>query len=187
MSKILNYEHDRSVNQTNGLINISVISKDGYNTSSENFLIEPLLVFECQNNSGWEIRMLPVVLKKMKRLAKKFGKNETGGIYIGIANYKTKTIHIFDTIYAPKDSLHSPTYFYRGIKDLPEKVDQIKSITGGMIGYVGEWHTHPMGLDELSTVDKAEAVKLKPMNDKVPIPTFISILSNNKYLPFVLI
>ena len=56
-----------------------------------------------------------------------------------------------------------------------------------MIGYIGEWHTHPMGLDSLSGVDMAAVEKLKPLNDKYPIPTFISILSKEKYLPFVFI
>ena len=63
--------------------------------------------------------------------------------------------------------------------------EQIKEITGGMIGYIGEWHTHPMGLDFLSGVDQQAVRDLKPLNDKYPIPTFISILSKDKFLPFV--
>ena len=131
--------------------------------------------------------MLPTVLHKMNKEARKFRRHETGGIFIGICNYKTKTIHVFDTIKAPSDSKHSSVYFYRGIENLPEKVKYIKEITGGMIGYIGEWHTHPMGLDSLSGVDMAAVEKLKPLNDKYPIPTFISILSKEKYLPFVFI
>ena len=121
----------------------------------------------------------------MKHEANKHRRNETGGVFIGICNYKTKTIHVFDTIIAPADSKHNPVYFYRGIENLPEQVKQIKEITGGMIGYIGEWHTHPMGLDSLSGIDQQAVKDLKPLNDKYPIPTFISILSKDKFLPFV--
>ena len=38
-----------------------------------------------------------------------------------------------------------------------------------------------------SNDDMAAVEKLKPLNDKYPIPTFISILSKEKYLPFVFI
>ncbi len=184
-SKILNNEHDRKVIESHGLLNISYISNDGFSVNTNSFLLPKFDIFECQNNSGWEIRFIVSVLDKMKIEASKYRRNETGGIFIGICNYKTKTIHVFDTIKAPSDSKHSPVYFYRGIENLPEQVKYIKEITGGMIGYIGEWHTHPMGLDSLSSVDKAAVEKLKPLNDRYPIPTFISILSKEKYLPFV--
>lgn len=184
-SKILNNVHDRKSIESNGLLNISYISDDGFNVNSENLLIPKLNVFECCNNSGWEIRIVDSVLEKMKHEAAKYKRYETGGIFIGICNYKTKTIHVFDTILAPKDSKRSTVYFYRGIEKLPEQVKQIKEITGGMIGYIGEWHTHPMGLDSLSGVDLEAVEKLKPLNDRYPIPTFISVLSKEKFLPFV--
>lgn len=184
-SKILNHEHDRKVIESHGLLNISYISNDGFSVNTNSFLLPKFDVFECQNNSGWEIRFLVSVLDKMKIEASKHRRNETGGIFIGICNYKTKTIHVFNTIKAPRDSKRSPVYFYRGIENLPEQVKYIKEITGGMIGYIGEWHTHPMGLDSLSGVDMVAVEKLKPLNDRYPIPTFISILSKEKYLPFV--
>lgn len=184
-SKILKSESGRSKIDTNGLLYISSISQDGFEINSNSFLISSFLVFECQNSTGWEIRIVSNVLDKMKFEATKYRKKETGGIFIGICNYKTKTIHVFDTILAPKDSKRSNVYFYRGIENLPEQVKYIKEITGGMIGYIGEWHTHPMGLDSLSGVDIEAVEKLKPLNDRYPIPTFISVLSKEKYLPFV--
>ncbi|MBN1184977.1 MAG: ThiF family adenylyltransferase [Bacteroidales bacterium] len=184
-SKILNNEFDRKSIGKNGLLNISYISTDGFKLDSSSYLVPTLGIFQCQNNSGWEIRLVRGVLESMKHEASRHRKNETGGVFIGICNYKTKTIHVFDTIVAPADSRHNPIYFYRGIENLPEQVKQIKEITGGMIGYIGEWHTHPMGLDSLSGVDMAAVEKLKPLNDSYPIPTFISILSKEKYLPFV--
>lgn len=184
-SKILNHESKRTKIKEKGFLNISFISENGFDVNSSTFLVPPFDIFKCNNNSGWEIRLVPTVLDKMRLEAKRYKRRETGGIFIGICNYKTKTIHVFDTITAPPDSKHSPVYFYRGIENLPEQVEYIKEITGGMIGYIGEWHTHPMGLDSLSGVDEAAVKELKPLNDKYPIPTFISILSKEKYLPFV--
>jgi hypothetical protein len=184
-SKILNHENNRSIIGDKGLINISYVSEDGLEINSRSYIIPPFKVFNCQNNSGWEIRLQNHVLDKIKFEALKFKKKETGGIFIGLCNYKTKTIHVFDTVMAPKDSKHSRVYFYRGIKNLPEQVKRIKEVSGGMIGYIGEWHTHPMGLDTLSGVDLDAVKKLKPLNDKYPIPTFVSVLSKEKYLPFV--
>ncbi|MFA7361114.1 MAG: ThiF family adenylyltransferase [Candidatus Kapaibacterium sp.] len=184
-SKILNNEFDRKSIGNNGFLNISYISTDGSKINSNSCLFPKLDMYQCQNNSGWEIRLVKSVLDTLKREAKRHRKNETGGVFIGICNYKTKTIHVFDTIIAPRDSKHSSAYFYRGIENLPEQVKYIKEITGGMIGYIGEWHTHPMGLDSLSSVDMAAVEKLKPLNDRYPIPTFISVLSKEKYLPFV--
>jgi hypothetical protein len=184
-SKILNHEYNRKDIGNDGLLNISYISNDGFNVFSKSFLIPKLNIYECCNKSGWEIRIVDTVLSKMRQDAAKYKRYETGGIFIGICNYKTKTIHVFETILAPKDSKRSTVYFYRGIEKLPEQVKQIKEITGGMIGYIGEWHTHPMGLDSLSAIDIAAVEKLKPLNDKYPIPTFVSVLSKEKYLPFV--
>ena len=184
-SKILNNEFDRKSIGNSGFLNISYVSNDGFKIDSSSYLVPKLEVFQCQNNSGWEIRLVSSVLETLNREASRYRRNETGGVFIGICNYKTKTIHVFDTIIAPSDSKHHPVYFYRGIENLPEQVKQIKEITGGMIGYIGEWHTHPMGLNSLSGVDMAAVEKLKPLNDRYPIPTFISILSKEKYLPFV--
>ncbi|MEN8191901.1 MAG: ThiF family adenylyltransferase [Bacteroidota bacterium] len=184
-SKILNNEHDRKTIENNGLINISYISNDGFNINSKRIILKPFYIFTCQNNSGWKIRMSSNVLNKIYKEAELYGVKETGGIFIGLANYKTKTIHVFDTINAPIDSKRSTVSFYRGINNLPESINSINDKTGNMIGYIGEWHTHPMGLDKLSEVDMKAIRKLKPLNDKYPIPTFMSILSKDKFLPYI--
>ena len=43
-----------------------------------------------------------------------------------------------------------------GIKGLPEEIELFKQKTGNIIGYVGEWHSHPMGLEQLSTRDNEQ-------------------------------
>jgi hypothetical protein len=73
----------------------------------------------------------------------------------------------------------------RGVKDLPQAIDAIKENTGGIIGYIGEWHTHPMDLENLSGTDKDTVGKLVVMNNSIPIPTLALIVTTSKLLPFV--
>lgn len=185
-SQVLYNEYDRKNIEGNGLIFINKLNSVGLlSISSENILVKPFLILSCLNNSGWEVRVKNGVDEKIFSLVKMAGVNETGGVLIGIANYKTKTIHVLDIIKATVDSKGTPGRFKRGIKNLPEQIDEIKEKTGNMIGYIGEWHSHPMGLEQLSNIDIANIALLQKENHKVPIPTCAVIISNGKILPFV--
>lgn len=185
-SQVLYNEYDRKNIDGDGLIFINKLNNIGLlNISSENILVKPFLILSCLNNSGWEVRMKNGVDEKIFSLVNMAGVNETGGVLIGIANYKTKTIHVLDIIKATVDSKGTPGRFRRGIKNLPEKIDEIKEKTGNMIGYIGEWHSHPTGLEQLSSIDIGNIDLLQKENLKVPIPTCAVIISNGKILPFV--
>ena len=184
-SRILNTLCQGNNEESSGKISISSISPDGYNVRLRHFNIEKLAIYQCENGSGWEVRMCVKSLNIVTREARKYGEYETGGVFVGVANYKTKTIHVFRNIPSPAGSKRGTTFFFRGIDNLPEEVDYIKRTTGNLIGYVGEWHTHPMGLDKMSSIDIEAVEKLKPINRRVPLPTFIGILSKKKFLPFV--
>jgi len=185
-SQVLYNEYERKNIGDNGLIFIHKIQDAGLiNTSTNNLIIKPFIVIGCGNNSGWEVRIKNDVSETIFALVKESGQNETGGVLVGLANYKTKTIHVLDIIKAPLDSESSPGRFKRGIQDLPGKIEDIKNKTGNMIGYIGEWHSHPMGLDTLSTIDLGNIDLLQAENKKVPIPTCAIIVSNGKILPFV--
>lgn len=58
-------------------------------------------------------------------------------------------------------------------------------MTGRVIGYVGEWHTHPMNLESLSGRDEETIKELREINRKTPIPTCAIIVTPKKILPFV--
>ena len=57
--------------------------------------------------------------------------------------------------------------------------------TGEVIGYIGEWHTHPMNLETLSGTDLNTIELLKEINKKTPIPTCAIIITQTKILPFI--
>jgi hypothetical protein len=77
----------------------------------------------------------------------------------------------------PKDSRGSAYAFYRGVQDLPESIKAIEQRTGGLLGYIGEWHTHPMGGAELSEADIEAVENLREMLDRVPLPTLVTIVT----------
>jgi proteasome lid subunit RPN8/RPN11 len=54
-----------------------------------------------------------------------------------------------------------------------------------MLGYVGEWHTHPGGGPDLSPVDWAAALNLKSALDRVPIPTNVTVVTMRGVHPHI--
>ncbi len=46
---------------------------------------------------------------------------------------------------APSDSKSSPGSFERGVKGLADAVNEASRRTAGIVGYIGEWHSHPRG------------------------------------------
>ena len=114
-------------------------------------------------------------------------KKETGGVFIGMANYKTKTIHVTDLLDAPPDSKGDSICFYRGHEGLSEQIQKVSDGSGGQLGYIGEWHSHPIGPNGLSDVDMASVIKFKKEFSKLvtPLPVFLTVATPVGILPFV--
>lgn len=153
--------------------------------SGQHYEIEPFELLECKAGSGWQLRCISGITERLIKLCNKHKPIETGGVLVGVANYKTKVIHVFDIITEPQDSKGSCFGFTRGTKGLPAVIDKIKHETGDVIGYIGEWHTHPMDLKRLSARDEATISDLKILNAQIPIPTCAVIVTPDQVLPFV--
>ncbi|RBL90458.1 ThiF family adenylyltransferase [Chitinophaga flava] len=185
-SKVLHSESERVNIQENGLLYIQTISNAGIpETLSKHETVPPFSIHQCCSGSGWEVRMMAGLKDRLLSQCKQNSPNETGGILIGVCNYKTQTIHIYDVWNAPPKSKGSPSSFIRSKNGLKAKVDLIKERTGGMIGYIGEWHTHPMNLNQLSQRDIDTVNELLPLNRLSPIPTLSLIVTKTNLLPFI--
>jgi hypothetical protein len=186
-SRVLANETDRKNIKEDGLIYLNMIndSKGFPETSSDAFVVKPFSVLPCHAKSDWEVRFKDGVTDLMLEQCNSYKPVETGGILIGTANYKTKVIHVFDVVTQTKESLGTKVSFIRGNDGLPEIVNQIKKETGEIIGYVGEWHSHPMNLESLSSTDLNTIRDLNKLNGLVPIPTCSVIVTKTKVLPFV--
>jgi proteasome lid subunit RPN8/RPN11 len=150
-------------------------------------VVEPLTVLLAVNDSNWQVRIVPTVLHKIREELNRTSPQETGGVFIGRASFKTKTIHVVDLVLAPPDSQANQVCFFRGIQGLPEQVAAVTEATGGQLGYIGEWHTHPQGPECMSQTD-AEAVRRFKQEFQAltsPLPVFLLIATPTTFLPFV--
>ena len=71
--------------------------------------------------------------------------NETGGVLLGYHDFNVGAIVLVDALPAPSDSHASPASFERGTSGLVRAVQEASARTAGIVGYVGEWHSHPRG------------------------------------------
>lgn len=71
--------------------------------------------------------------------------NETGGVLLGYHDFNVGAIVLVDALPAPSDSRASPGSFERGTAGLMKAVQDASARTAGIVGYVGEWHSHPLG------------------------------------------
>lgn len=158
-----------------------------YSIETQSISVKPFKVFSAVNDSSWTVRFKDGIIEQIERRFAKAGRDETGGVFIGICNHKTKTIHVVGCVNPPIDSKSDATHFIRGHIGLPDEIRDIEINSGGQIGYVGEWHSHPEGPNILSQQDmmsvyrhKAEFEQLNP-----PLPVFLSIITPDGLFPFV--
>jgi proteasome lid subunit RPN8/RPN11 len=181
--------HKKSSETTNnnrGFLQISyndVIRKSICNTQS--YEVAPVLVIFDQNHKKWQIRISTDIQKQLTVLLHKSGRNETGGLLIGQIDPKKKIVYITRILPAPPDSKCWPIAFERGVLDVPEEVQKIRQQTGGMIDYVGEWHTHPGGGKKLSHIDIEAAKKIQKVLDPISRPTLVMIVTKDGLFPYV--
>jgi integrative and conjugative element protein (TIGR02256 family) len=99
----------------------------------------------CMSIDDFNIYIDEGLVKKIKSLRAQGLPNETGGILLGYYDFNVKAIVIVDILSAPVDSIASPTSFERGTKGTQQQVQGIAKMTADMVGYIGEWHSHPAG------------------------------------------
>ena len=63
------------------------------------------------------------------------------GIWLGTINFYLKRIVIIDT-YTPNDNKRTAGEVIAGTQGVDELINKYEEVTNGLIGYVGEWHTH---------------------------------------------
>ncbi len=100
--------------------------------------------------------------------------NETGGVLIGSLDLQRRVVYIVDTIPSPADSVEWPTLYIRGTQGLEPEVRRYQEATGGMLEYIGEWHSHP---DHCSTA---------PSQDDLQVFSWLTAQMNVEGLPAVM-
>ncbi len=70
---------------------------------------------------------------------------------------------------------------------MPEQVERFNIGSGGQLGYIGEWHSHPLGPNGLSVVDMQSVYSFKAEFSEMitPLPVFLTVVTPAGILPFV--
>lgn len=104
--------------------------------------------------------------------------NETGGIILGYFDQKLKSLYLVDVLPAPADSDANETGFTRGEQGLQEALENCARKTANIVGYVGEWHSHPEGASSRpSTLDIGLLAQLAKTMANDGLPVLMAIVS----------
>ena len=165
-----------------GSLAVTYFAEDGAIQSGIK-VIKPFVRVVAHNDARWTLHIAAGVRDTMFALLRQARPREIGGMLIGQINFKRKIVYVTRLLGPSKDSRGSPYAFYRGVQDLPETVKQIERLTGGLLGYISEWHTHPMGGAELSDTDIEAVENLRGMLDPVLLPTLVAIVTPEEIHP----
>lgn len=159
-----------------GIIHINCIKQIPTVATSSSRAVREVVAMGMRDSS-WKIRLGMKAFQDLKTAHKSAGKNETGGLLIGFAHKKRRTIYVTRLLPPSPDSAGSPYAFRRGVQDYPEMLDRIHHLTGNMLGYVGEWHTHPKGAPKASATDLEALASISSTLDAAGLPAHILIIS----------
>lgn len=107
----------------------------------------PTSNIRCYEAGEWIVRISERAICDMKEYRVSHLPNETGGVLLGAFDTARKIIYIVRVIPSPIDSVEWPTSYIRGVSGLRKSVEEDRKITRNELDYVGEWHSHPEGID----------------------------------------
>jgi len=176
----------RSGARLDGWVLITSLPDDLTDSVSTKILsFKPMKLLTAKNASEWQVRLSRVAMNAIRRAVRSAGSNETGGILIGRTYQKSRVICVTRTLPPPSDSLETPYAFRRGVKDVPESIQDLYARSGGQLGYVGEWHSHPNGSVTLSKQDKRAARQIQRHLSCAQLPTHLLIATEKVLAPYV--
>ncbi len=168
--------------RTDGVISRSFMSDDGDSQASLTMYAQTV-VFDA--GLGWQVRVAARATDEMSVRMRRESPRETGGLLVGRLNATKKIVYVTRLVRAPADSRGTPYFFTRGTERLPDVLDHVERRTGGLLTYVGEWHSHPMGGLDLSDTDKEAVIKLRSILDPAGLPTLVTIVAPDGIQPYL--
>lgn len=127
---------------------------------------------------GWSVRWDEGLREKLGAMRKAGLPSETGGIVVGVIDQKLRTITMVDASPAPADSHAEATGFIRGTEGSQDYVSRCARLTGGMVDYIGEWHSHPAG--HSASPSSTDVVLLATLTERLAadgVPVLMVIVS----------
>ena len=138
-----------------------------------------------RKKNGWRVFWDAHLETKLRRYRNTKLPNETGGVLIGSFDMARRIIYVVDATEAPADSQECRNGFLRGLEGLQEEVDSIQEATTGMLGYIGEWHSHPTGNVAPSSRDRNVIRWVKQTLDDEGQVGVVGIVGSKQKLNFI--
>lgn len=132
------------------------------------------------DHGDWKVRWDEGIEIKLRAMREAGLPAETGGVLVGVIDQKLRTIAIVDASDAPPDSSAEATSFVRGTEGSQDYVSRCEQLTGQMVSYVGEWHSHPAGHSaDPSATDFTLLATLARRLAADGVPALMAIVSEN--------
>jgi len=136
--------------------------------------------------AGWIVEWDEEFLSRLQNLRFRSLPNETGGVLLGVIDQKLKTISLVVEVGPPTDSVSTTASYSRGTEGLLEVLQESQRRTANVVNYVGEWHSHPLGISARpSTQDREQMRFLKEAMSVDGMPVLMLIVSENSLGVFV--
>lgn len=130
---------------SSGCLGIGYSDSDASSTIWKVVNLDATTVLASSGESGWTVRIAAAVVNSIRVESVHWGERETGGVLLGKIDAFTKTITIADLVPAPLDSVREPAKFVLGVEGLLNACRTAHADSLGYLGYLGTWHSHPMG------------------------------------------
>jgi integrative and conjugative element protein (TIGR02256 family) len=128
---------------------------------------------------AWTFRIDEAVLNAMRGYREEHLPRETGGVLVGNFDTYRRVCSVVTAMPSPPDSEEWPTCYIRGVSGLKAAISECELLTGGQVGYVGEWHSHPNFCSvRPSDDDRAAHRQLSHIMNKEALPGLIVIVGD---------
>lgn len=161
----------------NGIICVNIFDKD--DLTNNKLLIYDMEAMEIfQKVDGWSIHIRRSLYQKIQIYSKE--KLENAGLWIGYIEERIKRITVVDT-FIPDDNVRKNGTVTMGKNGVKLYLKTLTAKTKGLIGYIGEWHTHTSGNASPSQRDIKTFEETKT-NMPVFLMTIISPANTRNYI-----
>jgi len=151
----------------------------------QHIAVEPLTIIRPEGAKDWQIRIHMQAATAIRDQFHSAYPNETGGTLIGFVHSKRRAVYVTRVVEPPPDSEGTTARFRRGVFRLSETVKQIQQASDGLLGYVGEWHSHPNGSGQPSQRDRETMDEIRIHLEPQGLPTLMLIVNNKRIYAYI--
>jgi hypothetical protein len=160
-----------------GQLHTATTSPDSNETIWTQSVVPPFLVIPIEGTGGWTFRISARVLERIRSEMAHHSSVETGGVLIGLASARLKSVTVVDTLAAPPDSTRSASLFVLGTKGLKENIQKRHEESGKTLFDVGTWHSHLGNFGPSET----DWITARDLAGQRPPPSALLIATPNGY------